>query len=89
MMLSNLEQGLIGIALTMLGWCLAGRNRVSIKACEEHREKMAEDHSNIYTTDRRILLVDDHKKICDDKLSPMKDDIAEIKRDVKSLLKRG
>ncbi len=72
----------------MLGWIVASRGKVSIKDCDEKRKLIEENHRNTYITDRRILLVSDHEKICASNTGPIKEDIAEIKKDLKELLKR-
>jgi len=77
-----------GGCVTMLGWILAGKAKVNQTECDDRRKIIEENHRNTYMSDRRILLVADHEKICATNTGPIKEDIAEIKKDLKELLKR-
>ena len=92
MLLSTLEQVLIGAGLTVVSsmttgtllWIKTAKDKVSNDDCLNIREKIESHHRLNCPLNRDIKVVADHDRECAQRLHPMKAEIASLKIELKA-----
>lgn len=72
----------VGACLTMLGWILSSRDKVSLNACEAKMNASKLAHNQYCPENRRVMTKVDHDAICDLKLHPIQTTLNELKTEI-------